>query len=430
MCVKNSDTEGAPRHGTGAVRLSDEMTPRYTGWRVVVACFVMAVFCWGFGFYGQGVYLAALSQKQQWNVALISGASTAYYLFSAVLVIFVGGAMTRFGPRRVVLTGVVCLAVSTALVGQVDAPWQLYVDYALMSFGWATMSVAAITTIVGAWFDQRRGLAITLALTGASVGGVVVTPVLVLLIGHIGLAPALLYGVIVMLVVLVPMVLAWVRSPAEMKAPTGPTSTAGCPGTRRRALSDVGFWSVSAACALVLFVQVGFFVLQIDFLTPRIGASEASIAVAVTAASAVIGRLCLGGVIDRLDPRLASAVSYFSQAAALLGMVWTTNAAALLIACAVYGFSVGNVLVFPTLVIQREFAAAAFPVLVSLTMAITQFVYALGPGALGFLRDATGSYYAPLMLCAALELLAVVIVLIRGRPRPESEDKSAALRAQ
>ena len=40
----------------------DESSPRYAGWRVVAACFMVAMFCWGFGLYSHGVYLAELNR--------------------------------------------------------------------------------------------------------------------------------------------------------------------------------------------------------------------------------------------------------------------------------------------------------------------------------------------------------------------------------
>lgn len=384
----------------------------------MAACFVVAIFCWGFGFYGQGVYIVALQQHHHWNLSLVSGASTTYFLFGAFLVIFVGDAITRFGPRNVILFGAACLSISTALVGQVDAIWQLYADYILMSFGWATMSVAAISTIISAWFDERRGLALTLALAGASAGGIIIIPILLTLISWVGLSLTVIVGAITMLLVLVPMTLVWIDRPQSVYASRTVADSAAVMArsgkARRRAFRDLGFWTVSVATALALFIQVGFSILQIDFLVPRIGAAEAGIGVAITAASALLGRFILGGIIDQLPPRMTAAISYASQAAALAAMVWTTSDTVLLIACAVYGFSIGNVLVFPALIIQREFSASAFPSLISFAIAITQFTYALGPGVLGWLRSATGSYDIPLMLCVALEILAVVIILIRS----------------
>src|SRR3954469_23611535 len=115
-----------------------ETSARYHGWRVVLACFVMAVFSWGFGFYGQGVYLAELQRLTGWPTSLIAGASTAYYLLSAVLVAFVSDCVARLGPRRFLLAGTACLALATAGVGLVTAPWQLFLVYLLMAFGWAS----------------------------------------------------------------------------------------------------------------------------------------------------------------------------------------------------------------------------------------------------------------------------------------------------
>ena len=78
-----------------------------------------------------------------------------------------------------------------------------------------------------------------------------------------------------------------------------------------------------------------------------------------------------------------------------------------------FGLSAGNLLTLPALVIQREFDAASFGVLVGLSWAISQFTYAFGPGLLGVIRDVTGSYTAPLVLCAALELAAAALILLR-----------------
>src|SRR5215470_11858571 len=85
---------------------TDETSLGYSGWRVVFACFVMALYAWGFGFYGHGVYLVELQRVHDWPASLIAGASTAYYLFSAILVVFVSDALRYLGPRRFVLLGI------------------------------------------------------------------------------------------------------------------------------------------------------------------------------------------------------------------------------------------------------------------------------------------------------------------------------------
>ena len=68
---------------------------------------------------------------------------------------------------------------------------EIYLAFAVMSVGWATMSGAAINIIVAPWFDRRRGLAISWALNGGSAGGVLFAPLLTFLIARSGFAAEL-----------------------------------------------------------------------------------------------------------------------------------------------------------------------------------------------------------------------------------------------
>jgi hypothetical protein len=55
------------------------------GWRVVFACFVSAVFAWGFGFYAHGIYLVELQKARGWSTGLISSVVTGHYVLGALL---------------------------------------------------------------------------------------------------------------------------------------------------------------------------------------------------------------------------------------------------------------------------------------------------------------------------------------------------------
>jgi MFS family permease len=81
----------------------------------------------------------------------------------------------------------------------------------------------------------------------------------------------------------------------------------------------------------------------------------------------------------------------------------------------VFGFSVGNLITLPSLIIRSEFPPSAFGVLVSLLTAINQVTYAFGPGVIGALRDLSGGYAFPFYVCVALELTAAALIMFRGR---------------
>jgi predicted MFS family arabinose efflux permease len=395
----------------------DETSARYDGWRIVAVCFLLATFGWAFGFYGQSVYLAELHRLYGWPASLISAGTTLFYLFGAVLVVFVSEAIRSFGPRNCLLAGVVAMAAAAALIGQVTAPWQLYAADALLAFGWAGTSLGVITNTLGLWFDHKRGMAISLALNGASFGGIIGVPLLVAAIGRFGFSSAMAIAAVTTLVVMIPIILILVGRPPDRG---GVTELAGAdaPSTsqiRARAIRNVAFLTVSIAFALVLFAQVGFIVHLISFLDPVIGRERAAIAVALLTAMAVLGRVLFSTVIDRLNQRLASAISFASQAVALLVIINSRNEILLIAACALFGFSVGNLITLPALIIQREFDPRSFGVLVSLITAINQVTYAFGPGVIGVLRDASGSYTLPFYGCIGLELIAAVLIMFRGR---------------
>src|ERR1700734_289971 len=188
----------------------DETSARYEGWRIVAVCFLVATFGWGLGFYGQSVYVAELHRLHGWPASLISSGTTFFYLFGALLVVFISEAIRTFGPRNCLLAGVVAMSAAAVLIGQVTEPWQLYAAYAVLAIGWAGTSLGVITNTLGLWFDKKRGMAISLALNGASFGGVAGVPLLVAAIGRFGFPRALLLVAAVMLVLMVPVILIFV----------------------------------------------------------------------------------------------------------------------------------------------------------------------------------------------------------------------------
>jgi MFS family permease len=407
----------------------DETLLRYAGWRAVLACFLMALFLFGFALYGQGIYLVELQRMNGWRPELISGASTLSFLISNILATFTSEFVERLGAKRLVLLGIAALAGSMAMLASATTVWQLYAAFILMSLGWIGMGTVVIATVVSLWFVQRRGLAISLAYTGASFGGVVATPLLVLLVERTGFEAAMLIAAAVTVAVLVPVALAWIgpRSLAgagETSAPSQPQSPPATPEISRvKLMRSLAFWTISLPFALALVAQIGFIVHQIALLEPKVGRSSAGLAVSVMTFMSIAGRFGLGMVVDRFDPRLAAALSIVSQAAALLVIRQTDSVSLILAASAVFGFSVGNLITLPPLIIHREFSAASFVVVMGLSTAISGTVGALGPALIGVIRGWSSDYDAALLVCIVLQLVAAAIVARRGfliaQPAPD-----------
>jgi MFS family permease len=397
----------------GAADAAQEVSPRYFGWRVAFACFLMALCAWGFAFYGHAVYLAELQRLHGWSAGLISGASTVTLLVGGVMVVFANDIIERLGAKTLVIVGALIVALSLVLLAFASTPGQLYAAYLLMSFAWVSLGTPAITIVLSYWFTHRRGLAISLALNGASFGGILIAPLLLFLIAKTGFQNTMFIAAAFVAVVLVPSALAWVGPPAGGGAIKADNAVGAM--KRSEALRNFSFLTLAGPFALGLVAQVGFLVHQISFLQTIMGTARAGLAVALTTMMAVVGRVALGSVIDRFDPRRATAATFASQAAVLTAMTLTTDVTYLLILCCIFGFSAGNLLTLPQVAIQREFSPASFGSLVALASAIVTLVAAIGPGLIGLVRDATGGYQAGLLLCAAIDAVAAAIVMLRSK---------------
>lgn len=376
----------------------------------VLGCFVTAVFAWGFGFSGTSVYVAELHALHGWSRGLIGSAITIFYLGGAVCMIPVHAVLRRVGAARLLAAGMILLGLGATLFSRSEHPWQLFGAAVLMGVGWAGCSTTAIPTALAMYFERQRGIAVTLALNGASAAGFTVGPILLLLSQHIGVGNAVPLTAMALLAVVLPVVALGLskQPPPSFRADASDRA----PSDRPRVLRTFHFWSVAAPFALALAAQVGLIVHLVSFLLPHVGAQGAAAGLAATSIAAMSGRLALATVIDRLPQRLASAASFASQAVGLaLMLLFSDQPVALYAGCIIFGFSVGNVITFPVLIVQREFPAEAFNRVIGLSTAAGQFAFALAPAFLGIIRDLTSGYSAVLLACITLQLCGAALIL-------------------
>ena len=112
-------------------------------WRVVWTAFVVAMFGWGVGFSGPGVYLAALHRIHGWSISTISLAITAHFLVSAALISRLARRLSPFRRRPVTIAG--AALAGAGAVAWTNAPQSLA----------ARAGVAAERRGLGG--DERRG---------------------------------------------------------------------------------------------------------------------------------------------------------------------------------------------------------------------------------------------------------------------------------
>ncbi len=411
----------------------------FFGWRVVWAAFTVAVFGWGVGFYGPPVFLHAIHAARGWPVSLVSAAITCHFLLGAVVVGNLPALHRRFGLVAVTRGGALATAVGFLGWAVAQEPWQLFAATLFSGFGWAATGAAAINAMVSPWFARRRPAALSTAYNGASVGGVVLSPLWVALIAALGFAgAAATVGAVMVLTVwwLSGRVLG--RTPAGMGLlPDGDAPSAPAPariGSPAIPLPGAALWrsrrfvTLAVATSLGLFAQIGLIAHLFSLLVPALGAQLAGFVAGLATAAAIAGRTGMGWLLPPgANRRRALAMNYGVQLCGSLTLLAAagTSVPLLLAGIVLFGLGLGNATSMPPLIAQQDFAPSDTARAVALVTACSQACYAFAPAVFGMLRDVAATAGAlqgngaPLLfVTAALVQFAAATAVLLARPPP------------
>jgi hypothetical protein len=281
------------------------------------------------------------------------------------------------------------------------APWQLFIATLLSGAGWAAMGAAAVNAIVSPWFERSRPAALSMAYNGASIGGVVFSPLWVAAIGALGFPiAAAAIGVVTTMTMWVLADLLFSRTPQQMglrpdgdglgKPAAAVTSRAAQPRSGALLWHDLKFLTVAGGMALGLFAQIGLIAHLFSLLVPALGPQQAGLAMGLATVSAIAGRTFVGWLMPAgADRRLVACASYAVQIAGSLVFILAagTSAPLLLLGVVLFGAGIGNATSLPPLIAQLEFLEGDVPRVVALTVAIAQGTYAFAPAAFGLVRE-------------------------------------------
>ena len=125
--------------------------------------------------YTLGLFIKPLNQEFGWDRASISAAGGVAAIFSAITIPFVGSLIDRWGVRAVLLPIVVLCASSVALIAltpnSVVVLMLLFAITGVLGSGQGPLGYAKC---VSAWFDDRRGLALGITMSGIGLGAALI----------------------------------------------------------------------------------------------------------------------------------------------------------------------------------------------------------------------------------------------------------------
>jgi MFS family permease len=401
------------------------MTRVFRGWWVVTGVFVMLLVTAGIGFYGLAVYLRALVQEQGFSVGAVSGATAVFFLVSGVVGLPVASYMARRDPRPMIAVGALACGVSMALLGQVERVWQVYAVYALFGAGFAASSLVPGTTLVTRWFSRRRSVALSVASTGLSAGGVVLTPAVAALIDRHGLSTVAPWLGLALVLGVVPVTALLLRSSPEAMGllPDGdpappPGSPAAFLGTLAvEALRTRFFAAVTGAHLLAMLAQVGGIAHLFNLVAERADPELARAALSLLAISSLVGRLAGGAFVSRTSMRGFAVVLMLAQAGSLVGLAVTESRAALLVLTVAFGLTVGNLLMLHPLLLAERFGVRDYGRIYSRSQLVATLGVASGPAAIGGLYDLVDGYGVAFTLAGLASVVAAGVLAVSGPSR-------------
>jgi MFS family permease len=169
-----------------------------------------------------GLVLKPMSEDLDLSRSMLSSVFTVFMLVSAVAMPIVGRLIDRYSIRVMVAAGTVLGASAIALMGQINSSWQLFVLYGLVfAVGHAASSIAPVSVLMSRWFPERRGLAVSAAISGNGIGQLVIIVLMASFLNSLGWRTSYAILGAVNAVVVLPMALTMIRS----RPPIGPTAT-------------------------------------------------------------------------------------------------------------------------------------------------------------------------------------------------------------
>ena len=410
--------------------MSDEKTSQiYYGWKIVAAIFVLLTFTSGLSFYNHAIYLNALAEQPAFTVSIASSAVSIFFFTGGITGLFVAKWVQEYDPRICISVGALLSFLSLSVLAYVTTTWQLFLVYGLFGAGFSASSLIPATTLVTKWFRRRRAMALSISSTGLSLGGVILTPLSILMVESLGFEIAApLIGVMYLLGV-IPVAWMFLRvSPESMGLlPDGEKIISQSADEEPQDNDEDGlyfrdvirgrfFWGVSLAYIFIMAAQVGGIAHQYGLVREQLSEAETAIAVAILPVFSIIGRLAGGWIVDQMSIRKFAIIMMILQASSLSLLSTGFSVTTLCIGLAVFGASVGNLLMLQPLLIAEAFGVKDYARIFSVSNLMSSWGTAMGPAVLGFVYAAnTNLYQLPYMVAAISGALGVGLFLAGGK---------------
>lgn len=387
----------------------------------------MSLYVGGVIFFGFTAFFEPIRDELGWSYTQISLASSLRGLEMGFFAPFVGFIVARYGPRKILLTGMLTLGIGLVLLSQVQSLLSFYSAFILIAFGAGGCTSVVTMTAVANWFHKNVGMALGIMASGLGASGVIV-PLIVKLISDWGWRPALIILGVGAWVLGIPLSMV-IRdrpeaygclpdgeNPSALKE-IGPKSEERPGVPLRKAIRNASFLYLNVAEA-IRFMSVSAVVIHVMPYLQHTGIERhtAGMVAASLPLVSIVGRFGLGWLSDQYPKRMVLAVSFLIMSGGLVFFCYVQTGWLLILFILLFSPGFGGSMVLRGAILREYFGKESFGKLLGIVMGSGSIGGIIGPTVAGWAFDQFGSYRPMWAILAALTFLTSLLVL-RMEPR-------------
>jgi len=384
----------------------------------------MVLFFTGGSRFAFGLMLKPMSEDLDVSRSTLSLAVTTFMVVSALALPFAGRLVDEWSLKGTIGIAAVVGGVGIGLMGQVQAPWQVFIVYGVVfGLGNAGSSISPVTVMISRWFPSRRGIASSGAVAGNAAGQLFIVMALAAVLVSLDWRWSYTLLGIANLAVLTPLIFLLVRDAPH----GGNTPTPDAPGqTITPPDSPLSLSRALSSSQLILLVVIyGICGLQDFFVVTHIvafardqgmGAVLAGNLLALMGLMGLLGVLAAGLLADAFGAVRPTVICFIIRIFVFAFIIFDQSTASIMVFGLFFGFT--NLITAPLTVVfvGNIFGVARLGTLVGAIVMVHQFAGGFGAYLGAWIFDNRGSYDDAFKLMLILSVAAVMLTyMVRER---------------